>query len=379
MVTTHPIQYNAPWFKLLAQRSNIIPRVFYTWSQAEKGPKYDPDFGKIIEWDLPLLEGYDYEFVTNISKAPGSHHFKGIINPSLNTDIEKWKPDAVLVIGWAYKSHLSCIRYFKNKIPVLFRGDSTLLDEKKNFKTFLRRLFLTWVYRHIDVALYVGTNNKKYFTAHGVKECQLKLAAHAIDSDRFLGHEKFHQQIVETFKTELGIRQDDFVLLFAGKLEDKKNPYFLLKLAKRMKDPQLKFLFVGNGNLEEDLKSQSANDPRIKFLGFQNQTAMPAVYRLADIFILPSTGPGETWGLGANEAMACGLPVLLSSKAGGALDLVKENGIIFGPDDVEKVEAYIQQLKSSPTLFNAAKRASSEHIKVFNFTQIAKAIEMAFI
>ena len=106
IVTTHPIQYYAPLFKMLHKRGLINIKVFYTWSQSQQGAKYDPGFGKSIEWDIPLLEGYDYTFVNNISSKPGTHHFSGIINPSLNAEIEQWNPNAILIIGWSFKSHL---------------------------------------------------------------------------------------------------------------------------------------------------------------------------------------------------------------------------------------------------------------------------------
>ncbi|HEY8661946.1 MAG TPA: glycosyltransferase family 1 protein, partial [Hanamia sp.] len=80
IITTHPIQYNAPWFKLLAERKKLKVMVFYTWSQVEKEGKYDPGFGKNVEWDIPLLDGYEYRFINNISNEPGSHHFNGIDN-----------------------------------------------------------------------------------------------------------------------------------------------------------------------------------------------------------------------------------------------------------------------------------------------------------
>ncbi|MGB3547223.1 MAG: hypothetical protein WBA17_09630, partial [Saprospiraceae bacterium] len=87
IVTTHPIQYNAPLFKLLASRKKLSLRVFYTWSQAADTVK-DRTFDRDIKWDIPLLEGYDYEFVQNISKKPGSHHFFGIDCPALNTRLK---------------------------------------------------------------------------------------------------------------------------------------------------------------------------------------------------------------------------------------------------------------------------------------------------
>ena len=163
IVTTHPIQYYAPLFRLLTKEPGMELKIFYTWSQTQKGPKYDTDFGKMIEWDIPLLDGYSYEFVENVAADPGVHHFRGIDNPALNNKITEWGPDFLLVIGWNFKSHLSCMRYFKGKIPVLFRGDSTLLDEKPGLKKILRRIFLKWIYRHADYALYVGKNNHDYF------------------------------------------------------------------------------------------------------------------------------------------------------------------------------------------------------------------------
>ena len=90
VITTHPIQYNAPLFKLLADRGVLQIKVFYTWGGKVLTEKYDPGFGKTINWDIPLLEGYEYSFVKNISLEPGSYHFKGIINPSLNEEVKAW-------------------------------------------------------------------------------------------------------------------------------------------------------------------------------------------------------------------------------------------------------------------------------------------------
>lgn len=376
IVSTHPIQYNAPWFKLLTQRGRLTLRVFYTWSQSETGAKYDPDFKRTIEWDLPLLDGYEYEFVPNIAIEPGSHHFKGINNPALIKSIESWKPDVVLVFGWAFKSHLQCLRYFKGKIPVLFRGDSTLLDEAPGLKRFIRRLFLRWVYRHIDAALYTGTNNKAYFLAHGVKEKQLVQAFHAVDNYRFAVNEE-KRLAAQQLRRQLAIGPDGFIVLFAGKMEEKKNPFFILKLAQRLPDTDFVFLLAGNGHLEDSLKEEAKQDKRIKFLSFQNQTQMPVLYSAANVFVLPSRGPNETWGLAANEAMAAGLPVLLSTKAGGAVDLINDNGLMFHPDDVDAAAGYLLHIKANNKAYENAQRASLSHINRFKYSQLADAVETA--
>jgi glycosyltransferase involved in cell wall biosynthesis len=334
IVTTHPIQYYAPLFRLLASEPEIDLRVFYTWSQTQLGTKYDRDFDKMIEWDIPLLDGYSFEFVNNSAKDPGVHHFNGIINPELNIRIREWNPDFLLMIGWNFRSHLSCMRYFKGRIPILFKGDSTLLDEQPGTKRILRRIFLKWVYSKVDYALYVGKNNRDYFYKHGLKENQLVFVPHAVDNNRFKGTGIFDVE-AKQWRGELGLKDDDLVLLFAGKLESKKDPDFMIRLAEKLQDPRLKLIIVGNGKLEEELKVRASTDKRIVFLPFQNQQKMPLVYRIGDIFVLPSRGPGETWGLAINEAMACNRPVIVSSKCGCAPDLVDEGitGWVFEPGE----------------------------------------------
>jgi glycosyltransferase involved in cell wall biosynthesis len=334
IVTTHPIQYYAPLFMLLAKEPGIELKVFYTWSQTRQGPKYDQDFGKMIEWDIPLLDGYLYEFIENTAPDPGVHHFNGIVNPNLQNKIREWKPGFLLVIGWNFRSHLSALRHFKGKIPVLFRGDSTLLDEKPGPKRILRRIFLKWVYSHVDYALYAGKNNHDYFLKHGLKESQLYWVPHSIDNNRFSVPDNLDLESGQ-WRRELGVVEDDLVVLFAGKLESKKDPDFMIRLAQNLIDPKLKLIIVGNGKLEKELKAKGSKDKRIIFLDFQNQQKMPLVYRLCDIFVLPSIGPGETWGLAVNEAMACKRPVIVSDKTGCAPDLVEENGTgwVFEPGE----------------------------------------------
>lgn len=319
IVSTHPIQYNAPLFRLLAQSGSIELKVFYTWSQA-KDSVADKEFGKEIKWDIPLLDGYDYEFIENISKKP-KQTFGGLVNPSLITAIENWQPDALLIFGWNFSSHFKTMRYFHGKIPVWFRGDSTLLDEKPGLKTIVRRAVLRYVYSFIDRAFYVGQNNKDYFLAHGLKNCQLTFAPHAIDNARF-GDPKAHHE-GRKWRRELGYKDDEIVILYAGKISERKNIISfisqVINYISQYPKSKLRLLIVGNGNKENDIP----NHPSLKRLDFQNQSKMPLLNTLADIVVLPSKW-GETWGLAINEAMAAGKPVIVTKKVGCARDLVIE-------------------------------------------------------
>ena len=269
IITTHPIQYYAPVFRLLDERQNVSIKVFYTRGEGELDG-FDHGFGKKIKWDIPLLDGYPYEWVTNTAVNPGSHHFKGIINPGLVNQINAYKPDAILVVGWAYSGHLKAIRYFKNKIPVYFRGDSTLLTETGGIKSILKSIFLKWVYRHVDYAFYNGTANKEYFKKYGLKERQLIFAPHAIDNERF----KIDRALeAAELRSVLKIKEEDILILFAGKFEPVKNVGLLLSAFLNLNRANVHLLLVGNGINEQALKLQAEGSylfNNIHFLEFKN-------------------------------------------------------------------------------------------------------------
>lgn len=378
IVTTHPIQYNAPWFKLLAQRNKLELKVFYTWSQAAHTVK-DKMFERDITWDVPLLEGYAHEFVENVSKDPGSHHFFGIDCPSLLEKITKEAPDAILFFGWRFKSHLRAIRHFNGKVPIWFRGDSTLLDEKAGFKTQLRRLVLKQVYRYVDKAFYVGQANKDYFLKHGLNESQLVYAPHAVDNDHFTDDDNCaFQKDAKKWRQDLEIAEHQITVVFAGKFENKKQPNVLIDAVievNKGRTTPIVLVMIGNGPLEDSLKKKAHHHRYIKFIPFQNQSQMPIVYRLGSVFCLPSKGPGETWGLAINEAMASSTPVIVTDKVGGAKDMVVEgyNGYSFSSSSPEELKALLKNL-SLEQLQIMAKNAK-DHVAKFSLLQIVEVLE----
>jgi len=375
IVSTHPIQYNAPWFRLLASRGNVQLKVFYTWSQAADTVK-DKTFGRDIKWDIPLLEGYAFEFMENVSKKPGSHHFFGMDCPTLIPKIKAFSPNAILFFGWNFKSHIKAMRYFSGKVPVWFRGDSTLINETGGYKTILRRLVLTKIYRYVDKAFYVGQANKAYFLKHGLSENQLVYAPHAIDNERFGDAiNKNYGSDAQLWRQELGYCHTDILIVYAGKLDAIKQIDFLIeafKIALRTNDA-LRLLVVGNGLLEESLKDLASQIEEIKFLPFQNQTIMPLIYRLANVFCLPSKS--ETWGLAINEAMASGRAVLISNRVGCAQDLISKesNGFVFEYNDIRSLVAILQNLNLGQ--LHDMGEFAQHFIQRFNFETIARAFE----
>ncbi|RFZ95606.1 glycosyltransferase [Mucilaginibacter conchicola] len=373
IISTHPIQYYAPVFKLLAKRNIISVKVFYTLGHQTEN--YDHGFNQKIAWDIPLLDGYDYEWTKNTSQSPGTHHPGGIVNPDLIKEIEEFKPDALLVFGWNYRSHLTILKYFKNKIPILFRGDSTLLNKTNPIKEILKTFYLKWVYSHVSHAFYVGKRNKAYFKKYGLRENQLSFAPHAIDNERFKVN---RTPEVILLRESLQIGPDSVLIVYAGKFEPVKNLKLLVSAVASLNTPDIHLLLVGNGENEADLKLQVASagvQSNIHFMNFVNQSYIPVIYQAADIYCLPSMS--ETWGLSVNEAMACRKAILASDKVGCAIDLVKNdyNGLIFKSDNELSLMNALTRLTRSKQALKIYGERSAELIESWNFKSIAEAIE----
>jgi glycosyltransferase involved in cell wall biosynthesis len=366
IVTTHPIQYNAPVFRELAQRPGIDLKVFYGWSGGGAGA-VDPGFGQAVTWDIPLLDGYDHEFVPNVSRDPGSHHYSGIDLPTLPQRLREWRAEAVLVYGWRYKAHLKILREFHGRMPVLFRGDSTMLSAPGGLKGLVRRQVLRWVYRHVDVALAVGTQSRRYFLAHGLREEQVVHAPHAVDNARLCAAVDADTDL-DAARRELAVTPQQVLAMFVGKLEPIKWPEGLLAAHRRLGSAASVLAYVGSGPLQESLR-QAATDG-VRFLGFQNQSRMPHFYRLADVLVLPSHS--ETWGLVLNEAMACGRAVIASDRVGAAVDLIQpeQNGWIFRAGDVDDLARCLSlAIQRGRTGLAAMGLRSSELIRDWSITR----------
>jgi glycosyltransferase involved in cell wall biosynthesis len=321
VIVSHPIQYYVPVYRLLAQRNDVVVRVFYTWHAGQGA--YDAGFEKEFAWDVPLTDGYEFEVVTNTAHRPGTNHFWGLRNPGLVDAVLDWRPDVVHLTGYAYTSHLSLLRSLSARgVPVLFRGDSHLLTPRPWWKRQLATTVLKQVFRYPAACLYVGTHNRNYYRACGVPERKLFYCPHSIDFERFAEPAETLEAEARAWRHSLGIGDDQFVLLFAGKFQEQKQPVELMQAVMAIEDKRVVLVLIGDGTLEPAMRAIEFQAPeRFRFLPFQNQTRMPIAYRLGNAFVLASKS--ETWGLGVNEAMACSRPALVSDRVGCAPDMVE--------------------------------------------------------
>lgn len=371
IISSHPIQYYAPWFRFLMGNANLEIKVFYLWDFGVKERK-DPGFDQGVKWDIPLLEGYPYTFVRNTSSTPGTASFWGLQNPSLRQEIKTYAPNVVLLMNYSYASLQAFIwRWPVNEIPLLFRGDSHRLLPAQGRFSPLKRYALTQVFRRFKACLYVGKANYDYFRFHEVPAANLFFSPHAVDNERYvLAADAAGREALE-WRLSLGIPEDHLVILYAAKFTERKRPQDLIQAFIQAQLSGVSLLMVGSGPLEADLRTQAAGRPEIVFAPFQNQSQMPRVYAAGDVYVMPSYGPRETWGLAINEAQCMGRPVIVSSHVGCAADLVTpgETGWIFSAGDVSALATCLQEACNDRTRLQRLGAAGRARVQSYSYAQ----------
>jgi glycosyltransferase involved in cell wall biosynthesis len=369
VIVSHPIQYYAPLYRRLAQRDDLESRVFFTWHAGEAAVA-DSGFKVPVAWDIPVAQGYEFELVPNVSSDRGTHRFWGLNNPTLVERVMAWRPDAVHITGWAWLSHVLALRAFhKLRTPILFRGDSHLLNEfQSGPRWWMKRALLTRVFSWPTAFLVVGKANRAYYETFAVEPDRLHMCPHSIDVGRFAEPADRLEREAARWRARLEISDDRCVLLFAGKFEKGKRPLELMRTIQAL-DRRYLLVMIGSGELEPKVQAIASAEPdRFRVLPFQNQSQMPVVYRLGDLFVLPSTG--ETWGLAVNEALACGRPVLVSDQVGCAADVVNDAvGKVFSWIDPSSLAEAITEITRDRWKLLEMGRSAAKRAWLFDVTQ----------
>jgi glycosyltransferase involved in cell wall biosynthesis len=335
---------------------------------------FDSGFNKEIKWDLDLLDGYKYKLLANHSFAPIRFvSFFSLINSGVINEISKEKCDYLIVHGWSYLTHIIAIFTAKIKrIPVFIRSESPLNQEilKPKWKLFIKKIFFNFLFRGINGFLAIGSANLDFYKLYGVNPSKIHFMPYSVDNNRITSGYKEALRERNSLRSTLGIPEDKVIILFCGKLIDKKRPLDLLMAYKKSGCSNTALVIIGEGYLRKKLESHSSknNLKNVFFLGFKNQLELPKYYALADIFVLPS-GIGETWGLVVNEAMCCSLPIIVSDLVGCATDLVRhgENGFIYPAGDVDELSKCLRELINNPGLRLKMGRSSSLIIESWNY------------
>jgi glycosyltransferase involved in cell wall biosynthesis len=377
VLASHPIQYHAPVFRELARRCDLT--VFFAHRQTPEG-QAEAGFRVPFDWDVDLLSGYEHRFLRNVSKVPTTARFSGCDTPEVSKAIGSGGFDAFLVTGWNLKAYWQAVHACRRQgIPVMVRGDSQLGTHRGPAKKAVKRLAYPWLLTSFARCLYVGRNSQEYYQHYGVDESKLVFSPHCVDNDWF--GTRGTEESGNLWRREHGVAPDIPIALFVGKLVERKRPADFLRaiamLKTASKTPPLA-LIVGDGDLRVALEELAhASTAETLFLGFRNQTQLPAIYAAANVLCLPSEAD-ETWGLVVNEAMACGTPAVVSNACGCAPDLIEpgRTGFVFPMGDVAALADSVArslQLKRSPI----GKSAIAERVAEYSVSHAADGILQA--
>jgi glycosyltransferase involved in cell wall biosynthesis len=386
VVISHPIQHFAPLFRCIAERGNVELKVFYCcdWGIKEY---VDPGFGETFKWNIPLLDGYDHEFL-DISSRPRNLGFRAINNPSVANRLDHFQPDAVWVHGYGHQTSWRVKNWAKkNKRKVLYFGDSELLSRRTWKQRLVKGLIVPYFFRDCDRFLTIGDNNEAYYKHYGVPEGKMIRGAFPVDIRRF-------QQSADSItplergdlQSRLGISPDSRLVLFVGKFIDIKRPLDLVEAVSRLKDGsrKIQFLFIGSGPLHATITSMIESKglhETVKLAGFINQAELPNVLALGDILAMCSEKDPHP--LVVTEAMATGNAIIASDRVGcvGPTDaaIPGVNADVYPCGDVAALEQTIRRLSEDEERLNRYQMMSRKIAWNHDVSVMANAVEMAVL
>jgi glycosyltransferase involved in cell wall biosynthesis len=330
-LVSHPIPYFAPLYRELAGRPEVDLTVYF-YSDATAGAFRAEDFGRVLTWDRPLLEGYRYRMLPSASRTGISGGFIKNPNWDIVRDVMSGGYDVVWTHGYAHlTTWLATAAARARGSHLLLRDEQTLLHRRAPHKRALRAAALRAFYSRAS-ALYIGERNRDFLRHYGVPEERLFPARYCVDNAFFRAKATELMPRRRELRASFGIDDDAPVVLFTGKLIEKKQPLKLIEAYARVRAQRPCWLLIaGDGPQRTGVEYLAAQlgAPGVRIAGFLNQTELPAAYAAADVFVLPSAFH-ETWGLVVNEAMNFGLPVIVSDKVGCGADLVEPgwNGFV---------------------------------------------------
>ncbi len=342
-VVSHPIQYQVPVFRHLDAMDDVDFTVLYL-SPFGTRPSKDPGFGVTFEWDVPLLSGYRWRLVEgHRDKAPGG--FFSIFASGIGAELRRGGYDVIVANGYNYAGTVYAIwQAHRLGQQVVLLSDSNLEEHTRSLaKRAAKRAFFRWLFRPDDHGLATGVRSRRYLEYVGIAPERIHPYPHCVDTSLTDDAWKKRAQLRQERRRELRIPEDAVVFLYAGKLIDKKDPLGVIRAFRELRgDPHL--LVVGSGDLEAPARALAGDDAAIHFLGFQNQTKLPAFYAASDVLVLPSKYE-ESWGLVVNEALAMGCAVIVSDRVGACPDLVegRDTGIVVPPDDAAALRGAMQR------------------------------------
>lgn len=372
ILASHPVQYYAPWYRILAHRKDVNLTVYYA-CQVTSEAQSASGFGVPFEWDVPLLEGYAYQFLDNRAKHPDVNRFFGCHTPSIVRIIRDEKFDAFMVHGWSLYSYWQAMQScWDTKTPLFVRGDAQLLTQRSYLKRCVKFPFFRWFIPKFNAYLVVGKRIQNYYLHYGADRTRMFFSPHSVDNDYFSSATSALASSRQQIRRQWGIPDNVCLFLFAGKFIEKKRPFDFMKAFELLsRNIPVAGLMVGDGPMAQALRDYASRKKiPIFFSGFLNQSQMPRAYAVSDVFVLPSDAR-ETWGLVVNEAFASGLPAIVSRESGCSEDLIKPGvtGEVFACGSIRRLSESMLKLSSDKALRISMGQRARSLIEEYSFSK----------
>jgi len=295
----------------------------------------------------------EYEWLPHSSSALDIHTVKPTV---VHGDVNEYeiiceimklvKPDVLFIPGWASNfSHMLMNWASKTGVPMVVMSDSQEIDfPRSRVKEWLKSKLVNL----FSAALVAGQRHRDYLIKLGFSTRLISLGYDVVDNGYFMSSADVIRQNPQKFRLEHQL--PDRYILCCARFVEKKNlnylidSYYIYLNNLGANNEFLDLVLVGDGPLRAQLVkriNELGLTERVHLPGFIQYAQMPTYYALADCFVLPSVT--EQWGLVVNEAMAAGLPVIVSARCGCAVDLVQPhiNGLVFNPhNDFELADAF---------------------------------------
>jgi glycosyltransferase involved in cell wall biosynthesis len=391
-LVSHPIQYQAPLLRRIAQEPDIDLTVYFGSDYSVRSYK-DQDFGVEVKWDVPLLEGYRSEFLPllldteNVSATRPLNY--GIFSRLRGRHADE-KFDALWVHGYAGVNALHGILAAKMlDIPVLLRAEPWLKDRPRGWaKLAAKRCFFAVLRRLVTAALPIGTLNTAYWREYLGKDFPLFLMPYAVDNTYFQQRSASAAATRAQLQAELHLDPSRPVILYASKLQTRKRCIDLVEAYAQLSpngtaEPHPYLLIVGDGEERAALETRAAQIGEelgwvsIHFLGFRNQSELPGLFDLSSVFVLPSRY--EPWGLIVNEVMNAARAVIVSDDVGSYPDLVEDGvtGFVFPAGNVAALADALRRVFATPETASAIGKSALERIRQWSFEEDVKGLRQA--
>jgi glycosyltransferase involved in cell wall biosynthesis len=349
VLATHPVQYQCPLWASVSRSRDLKLKVFFGSDFSIRGYT-DTDFTTHVAWSQDLLQGFDYVFTGDKSWHPLLFR----AGKSLYDALDAYQPTDILLNAYLPLFYWQGLRWAcQNQVRVHFRGDTTDVDRRRGrVAGLLRNLVLDHFYGHVDAFCAVGEHSREHYLARGIAARRITESPFCVDTMAIESLFENCRHRRSELRAALGLDDSDFVLVFSGKLIEKKDPLTLLEAVASLPsvgNRVLKLLVMGDGPLRQqcELKAKNLCPGRAIFLGFRGQSQLGCVYGAADALVLPSVR-SETWGLVVNEALQFGLPCIVSDRVGCKDDLVVDGrtGESFPHGNTVELRAAILRLVS---------------------------------